>query len=154
MQPVKLRENVVFTEEEYEDLFYGGRDNKASLMKLKCVLIKKGFKEEEVTRARYCDIENFIFNSIVREKVLYFTSFANEKGVSAKLFYIYMNLVNGLDLFMKTIPNESTQKILNDNKDLSYDLQNFRDNLTYVQYEISNKLWPNIEKYRFMSSGY
>ena len=109
MQPVKLRENVVFTKEEYEDLFYGGRDNKASLMKLKCVLIKKGFKEEEVTRARYCDIENFIFNSIVREKVLYFTSFANEKGVSAKLFYIYMNLVQNLSHDNKIVWDEITK---------------------------------------------
>ena len=67
---------------------------------------------------------------------------------------LVMNLVNGLDLFMKTMPNESTQKILNDNNDLSYDLQNFRNNLTYVQNEIHNGLWPNIEKYRFMSSGY
>jgi hypothetical protein len=96
MQPIQLRENVVFTEKEYEDLFYGCRNDKASLMKLKCVLIKKGFKENELKKARRCDIENFIFNSIVREKVLYYTSFPNEKGVPVKLFYIYNNLVQNI----------------------------------------------------------
>lgn len=109
MQTIQLRENIVFTEEEYEDLFYGGRDKKASHMKLKCVLIKKGFKEDEVKKARYCDIENFIFNSIVREKVLYYTSFPNEKGVPAKLFYIYTNLVQNLSHDDVTVWNEITK---------------------------------------------
>jgi len=103
MHPIQLRENVVFTEEEYETLFYGGRDNKASLMKLKCVLIKRGFKENEVAKSRYCDIENFIFNSIPREKVLYYTSFSNEKGVADKLFRVYKNLVQNISRDQKTV---------------------------------------------------
>jgi len=66
---------------------------------------------------------------------------------------LVVSLVNSLDQIMNAIPDADTQKILNGNKVLSFDLQNFKNNITYVQNEISLDLWPNVERYRMLSSG-
>lgn len=65
---------------------------------------------------------------------------------------LVVSLVNSLDQIMTAIPNANTQKILNSNKALSYDLQNFKNNMTYVQNEISLGLWPNVERYQMLSN--
>jgi len=68
MHSIKLSHNVVFTEEEYESLFYGGRLTKATPTYLKSLITRRGV-EDNLTKTRRCDLENFIFNSIIREKV-------------------------------------------------------------------------------------
>lgn len=66
---------------------------------------------------------------------------------------LVVSLVNSLDQFMNTNPDANTQKILNGNKALSFDLQNFKNNMTYVQNEISLGLWPNVERYQMLPNS-
>jgi len=82
-------------------------------------------------------------------KIAYSLTLLGNNESEATVNNLVMNLVNSLDQFTKTIPDDTTQKILNDNKALLFDLQNFRNNTSYVLDEITNNIWPNIEKYRY-----
>lgn len=60
---LKLQSSIVFTEDEYQNLFCGTRNKKASLAELRVLLTNLGIKN--VNKIKHCDIENFIFNSII-----------------------------------------------------------------------------------------
>ena len=88
LHSMRLTPQVVFTEEEYEGLFYGSCMTKATPTYLKSLLIRRGV-EDNLTKTRVCDLENFIFNSIIREKL-------RCDDPKWGLFYVYKSIVQNL----------------------------------------------------------
>lgn len=77
---LQFNNSIVFTENEYESWFCMGRNN-ILLADLRKLIVNKGVPSKNINKVNFCDIENFVFNSIVR------------KTAPMHLFTVYKRLV-------------------------------------------------------------
>lgn len=61
---MQLHSNIIFTEKQYQELFCQGKQNPL-LSDVRKMLVQKGVNH--VNKLKHADIENFVFNSIVRK---------------------------------------------------------------------------------------